>query len=271
MSQPAARFARLALLCCLATAKPAAAAPWSSFATDTDVAVRTHDGRTLRGRIDPRSSDDTLWLAAEAAGITITSTTPAADVLEVVAAAPVTLPPLWTEIIDDRPAPSPSPAGAPIAANNRVQSLELFAMPANWDADPEIDGLRVWVLPRNAHGEPVAIGGSLRGELLVETGDARPANRHFAVEERWQRELSTTEFGPEGAVLELPFRHLRPEARTEFPPLGVLQMRLMVPGQGAYDAVLSDVLLTLPSWNRDRSELLTGKRYFPGEPRPQRP
>lgn len=259
----AASLVRLLVLVSVASAAPARGADWSSFGAGTNVSVRIRDGRMLRGKIDPRTSDDAVWLTVEAAGVSITSATPASTVVEVLAADPVTLPPLWSGSAVVPAATAPTPQADPELI--RVRSLEVGAAFANWDADAGIDGLRVCVAPRNAKGDIVAIGGSLQAELYLESGAKWPSNWKFQIAERWQVDVSPEVFGPEGATVILPFRQLQPELLREFPRLGVLQVRYVVPGQGVCDAVISDLPLAPPSWNRDRRELLTGDRRLPGE------
>ncbi|MAT72334.1 MAG: hypothetical protein CMJ58_22760 [Planctomycetaceae bacterium] len=269
MPSSAARLVATLVACWAALLSSAQAAPWSPLPVGTDVAVRTAAGRVLHGRIDARSDEQTLWLVAEAAGIAITSTTPASEVIEVTAAERVALAPLWSEVAETTP-PAPSAASPALPDRVVVRSLEVAAGVANWDADPQIDGLELCLSPRGEHGEAIGIGGIVRVELHVETGGKWPSNRRFAIAERWQVEVAAEEFGPDGAVVRLPFERLQPELRSEFPPLGVLQVRYLVPGEGVVDATISDLPLAPPSFNRDRSELLTGSRRLPGETRPTR-
>ncbi|QDU90392.1 hypothetical protein Pla175_37960 [Pirellulimonas nuda] len=253
------------LLCllCLAVSPCPAASPWSQLAAGEPLAAYTTDGRVLRGDLDPRSTDAVLCLSVDAAGVTISSATPAALVARVEQASPVALPPVWHGGVG--PELLPFHPDRSTWGDAVVRSLEVLAAPGSWDADPQIDGLRLWVRPRGADGGYTNVAGSLRCELRVESGDPRTHQRGFAVTERWRRELTLDDYGPEGAVVELPYSRLRPEQRSEFPRLGVLSVRMVVPGEGVIDALVTDVPLAAPSFNRDRNQLLTGQRYFPGE------
>jgi hypothetical protein len=63
------------------------------------------------------------------------------------------------------PDPSPPPRFGAGAWSCRVESIWASAELANWDADPECEGLLLRVVPLNCFGVPVAVGGIVEAEL----------------------------------------------------------------------------------------------------------
>ncbi len=243
---------------------------WAKFESGDDLVVTTTTGQTLRGQLSGASTAHELCLVSTTEGVVLESRTPVGSVARVERGRVVSVPPLWNaanyqsnELVPRDSALPTTSTEAPTA--DRVQALEVFAVPVNWDADADVDGLRVWVVPRSSQTQVLAIAGSLQAELLVDNGAEVPNRRRFISRERWSRELTHTEFSPDGAVVELPFRHVESTGELAVPPLGVLKVRYVVAGQGAFDAIVPDVVLSSYSWNRDQQQLLTGQRKFPGE------
>lgn len=274
-----------------AEGEPAAAVAGPSLAVGTHVAVTIHSGRVLRGRLDARTNAQAIWLVAEAEGMTVGSRIEACDIAKIETSEPVTLPPEIMRFDDWRYGPSghrvpgawghpglphrhtvpfvphhsggaaaprglqpvPAPRGAERGtdASRAVRSLDVFARAANWNSDPQPDGLRVYVVPRSSHGELVPATGSVSVVLAVYRGDWRSPVDRFLVEERWSQPVTAADFGPHGAVLELPYRRIKPESDRDLLPVGVLSVRLGLPGVGTFDARLDDVELRSLAFTRD--------------------
>lgn len=243
---------------------------WSEFPPQSVVAVTTREGRVVRGRIDPRSDDRFLWLVAEAEGIVVASRLTDAQIVRVEPSAAPTLPPRWsdTQPHDGSDSPQTLPQAVPAevvppADSSRVKSLAVFAHLENWDDDPQPDGLRLYVVPRSDRGELVRTAGTVTARLAVYRGNWRGSRGRFGNEETWSRPIGRNDFGPHGAVVDLPFRNLQPEQDGEILPLAVLDVRLGVPGQGTFDTRLEDVELRSGAFTRDL-RLRNEPRQAPG-------
>jgi hypothetical protein len=74
------------------------------------------------------------------------------------------------------------------------------------------------------------------------------------------RQLSTSDFGPNGATVDLPFKKLDPERDLDVIPVGLLQARLGISGQGSFQAPATELWLRPTSYLRDELQLHTGQR-----------
>ncbi|MAT15857.1 MAG: hypothetical protein CMJ46_11385 [Planctomyces sp.] len=156
----------------------------------------------------------------------------------------------------------------------RVASLHVYSTVANWDEDPERDGLIVEVQPRDSNGAIVPVDGrincelvvqrrlSLGGEYIERVGD------QFIVLARWSEEIRRDQFTSNGAVVKLPYRARHPEANPNIDAEALLIARLKVPGQGVFNATGEIVRLRPYSRFRDDAQLSTGSRYLPQERTP---
>lgn len=148
--------------------------------------------------------------------------------------------------------PEPPPA--------RVTHLAVDASAANWDRDAASDGLVLYLEPRDADGQTVAVRGTVHCELL----GFRPGYENVAgLLPRlgtWTRRLEPDQGSYRGWRLELPFQAFHPERRTDLASLGLLFVRLNVPGQGTFAATVDWLRLRQPSVIRDKLQLITGQR-----------
>lgn len=251
------------------------------------VVVSLASGRTVQGTVDPRSTDDELWLRrgdAEAS-ITrkidwqrITHAERAGEELSLdqlkalakdVATDPdhVALPlPRWHGVFATPVEPAPLVA-APLPP---IRTLAIDAFHANWDNDVESDGLVIIVMPLDAHGQVVAVTGSLEVELIapeVRRFHDAPHGRGLTLERigRWNAAISSDNFAPSGARVELPFQAIHPEFDTKILPQGLVHARLVVPGQGTFDTTADYIRIRPWSPLRDKYWRDTGRRFFPAE------
>ena len=227
--------------------------PWASLPAGSALAVTISTGRVIRGNLDPQTDDQHLWLTAEAEGMSISSCLAVADVLKIEPAESLALPPrpqVATQNLSAVVALQPVLTEEP-RTQLPVKSIEVFAELANWNGDAKPDGLRVWIQPRAANGEPVAATGSVSIKLAVFRGNWRGSHGSFREGENWFRELSAAEYGESGAVIDLPFENVHPEADPKLLSLGVLSVRLGVVGQGTFDARVEDVSLRSQAFTRD--------------------
>lgn len=232
-----------------AAASQAGETPWSTYPTGSVLAVTTATGRIVRGHLDPRTTREHLWLVANAEGMTVGSRLSVADVVQIDAADPVLLPPREPGAAEEGDRVSSIEGGRRTSARQPsirrppVKSLAVFAQLENWDDDPQPDGLRLYIVPRGPRGEMVPTTGALSIQLAVYRGDWRHSRGRYRDEEQWSREISADEFGPHGAVVDLPFAQVSPETDRELHSLGVLRVRMSVAGEGAFDATLHNVEL----------------------------
>ena len=165
-----------------------------------------------------------------------------------------------------RPSALPAPPSVPLqqtsAVSGRVQSLRVDAWPENWDRDASLDGLRLQVLPVTAQGVPVATKGTLTVKLIARRFSGDREHDTVDVVERWSRPLRASDFGPEGVIVDLPFRKIDPERDLEIIPVGLLETSLSISGQGTFQAPATEFWLRPTSYIRDELQLDTGSREF---------
>lgn len=233
------------------------------------MAIETIDGRTLIGHIDSQNDAKTIHLWTERPGIVLRSHIPRDRIR--------TIRPyddshvIRIEGQESRSSflpPEPSPqfiqpaAAVHVPVSETVAVLRVRAWVANWDRDSEPDGLRVVVLPISKSGRLVPVNGSLSAELVARRFDYIRERDRLGIVERWSRQLTPRDFGPQGAIVDLPFDRIEPNRDFDLIPVGLLSVRLGVPGEGLFEAAEFDVPLRRPSYIRDELQLHTGSRQF---------
>ncbi len=161
------------------------------------------------------------------------------------------------------PAPPSVPLQRPSAVNGPVQSLRVEAWPENWDRDAALDGLRLLVTPVTAQGAPTAARGTLTVQLIARRFSGVREDDTVSVFEEWTHQLSPSDFGPNNATVDLPFRKLDPERDLDVIPVGLLQARMGISGQGSFQAPATEFWLRPTSYLRDELQLHTGSRLLP--------
>jgi hypothetical protein len=142
---------------------------------------------------------------------------------------------------------TPSQAVAPDAEWHRVAFVACEAVLANWDADPQPDGLAVLVQPFNSWGAPVLADGTVYVELVadVRRNFAAASRGRGAVPQtlgRWTKSLAASPSTSRGYLLKLPF----PAGQfspAEITSRGRLRLRLVVPGQGVFETEGKGIVL----------------------------
>lgn len=263
----------------------------ASAATD-EVIVNLKDGRTVTGKVDARTSDESLWLRAAESTIllrsrfvwdNIRSAKHAGKMLT--AAEFRTLAKTLKTKVDPNPfyrppqkvAPSPNrafpqqPRGPVFVRPQdfRVAALEIYASVANWDNDPEDDGLLVTIYPTTANGQLRPIDGQLNLKLFGRVNQPSLIRRHFPELTRGSLRVRAADFGPDGATYKFHFRNFHPEKNLDIDVFGLLSGRLVVAGHGTFDASDANVRLRRLSRFRDRLQFHSGRRFLPAE-RPRR-
>ena len=152
-----------------------------------------------------------------------------------------------------------------IRPRSRVQFLKLDATVANWDSDPETDGLIVRIEPVDEQGTPVAVTGLLEVELLAHTTGRSASQQPFMRMAYWAEAVRTEDFSPSGAVYRLPFQQMHPEFDRQYAAHGSVLARLSIPAMGVFAATADTVRIRPFSPVRDKLQQLTGQRFFPEE------
>jgi hypothetical protein len=167
------------------------------------------------------------------------------------------------------PAPVTVLRPTPIPATT-VSSIRIEAWLANWDADVETDGLVVQLTPLDEIGQAVAISGTAEVELFA----ARQRKFHEAPQsggwmtelmQRWSENLEPEQLGASGMLLRLPFTAVHPEFDRGVDGMGLVHVRLTVPGSGVFEQSLDGVRLRNWSPVRDGMYLQNGRRFFSTE------
>jgi hypothetical protein len=253
-----------------------------------EVAVQLSDGRTVSGEIDGRTDNTFLWLRRTAPAIILRSAFPWKQVIRAkrgneelsvkqlrllaqqaksdAATNPATLPPRHHATAPPIVIPPAAYGRQPHwRAADRIRSLHVDAVVANWDDDVEDDGLLVRIYPLTVDGRLIPVTGILQVTL---TGRALSGTRrrdNFPEIGRWSKRVRAVDFGPDGAVYQLPFRNFRPEQDLDIDVDGLLHARLSVPTQGVFHASDANVRLRRLSKFRDRLQLQRGRRLLPRE------
>ena len=160
---------------------------------------------------------------------------------------------------DLQEAPRPAPRDA------LPQSLSIEAQAANWDSDVESDGLLLHILPIDADGYVTPTHGLLEVELVGQQRATRSIGKPTVELARWSQMIEPSQFGPDGAVVKLPFGSVHPEFDTRIGPVGLVHARLAVAGAAVLEASYSAVRVRPYSAFRDRLEQLQGRRFLPSE------
>jgi hypothetical protein len=162
------------------------------------------------------------------------------------------------------------------AIERRVKTLYIEAYLAQWDGDPQTDGLRVFVYPLSADGELVPVNGQidlfLLGEIERATGVVgNPTLPQFRELERGSQIVKTGDFARGAAMYQLPFRQFHPDYYFDVARQSLVHARLGVPGQGLFMASDANVQLRGFSRIRDELQMKTPQRFFPTENAFERP
>jgi len=252
--------------------------------------VKSVDGRTLTAEIDGRSDDTVLWLRFDRGPTTIRRSVAWANIASArVGDAEIDVDELRRRAAvasqaqasaDDSsssPAPSSPRAGTlrtwHIAGRSTdastsspvVRSLYIDGSLRNWDADVEADGIVLSFAALDELGAPVPVDGTLEVELIGERLPPYSRGNAFPVLARWTRSVAAGADGGGYYSARLEFQASHPDFELHLPRYAMLHARLMVPGQGTFEASLDGVSLRGFTPVRDRIEAASGTRWLPTE------
>lgn len=263
------------------------------------ITVELQNGHVVHGEADQETNENRLWLRRESAGIQLTSGFPWNQVRLVRIGPEVFLGRDFLRAAQDRKSAGKTyqqiaPAGhatdetpqtqdsnlvlpKPLtetfhqqAIARRVKTLYIEAYLAQWDGDPQADGLRIFVYPLAADGELVPVNGQidlfLLGEIERATGVVgNPPLPQFRELERGSQMVRPGDFARGAAMYELPFRQFHPDFYFDVARQALVHARLGVPGQGVFQASDANVQLRGFSRLRDELQMQTRQRFFPAE------
>lgn len=192
------------------------------------------------------------------------------------------LPPPVAEQRNESPTPPPStvpPSTVPPSTvppfvvrelPQRVASVAFDVRAANWDADVELDGLLLAVYPVDDFGQAVPARGTLQVDLIARQHrpfQTVPRSRGaiYNTIGRWTRQISLSDFQRGGPVVRLPYQAVHPEFDLSTANIGLVNVRLSVPGSGMFESSQDVVRIRPFSPTRDDLQLRRGKRFFPVE------
>jgi len=248
-------------------------------AADPAIVVALQSGRRFAGEIDPASSAEQLVLKTATGDITVRRPIRWESIVEAtVDGKSVEVAKLRQGIggresgagsrptllrkIELRGEVVPASAEVDAAAEYipaRVTMVNFDPYIANWDADVETDGVIIDIVPLDGDGFLIPSNGTLTVELFGQqrrTFDLAPQSGGATLElvERWTREISVEDFGPNGVRLKLPFGAIHPELRPDWLAwwYGLVHVRLAIPGQGVFEGSRDGVRMLPFSPNRDR-------------------
>lgn len=165
--------------------------------------------------------------------------------------------------------------------NFRISSLHLEAVPVSMSGKNDWDAMAVHLAAWDAYGRPVPLEGTLRLTLwgqrqeLLRLYDEQVTAVPGKVEQiaSWTQVLPapprTGAFRPGVSIpplaIVVPLPRPLPDHDLRWADLGELHARLLVPGQGVFEATQGSVVLRHLSPVRDRLQIETGSRFFAGE------
>jgi hypothetical protein len=263
------------LACCLINATESEASP--ATASPAPVQVQLNSGRTFRGWVDPKTSDQELWLRFETERMLLLRPIAWSQVREATCSGQrftgeaardalfreMKAAPRPPDRPSDRVAPAPeqspqrSSVPVPQLAGTvqpklRVRSLQVEAILSNWDQDAAADGLFLYVLPLDQAGQVVPVRGSVTCELAADAGLRTTRTAELFSAGRWVRRLEPGQFSYRGAGIRLPFEAFDPERQWHWGDYARLKVRLSVPGQGSFETVIDAVRVRTFAPLRDR-------------------
>jgi hypothetical protein len=173
-------------------------------------------------------------------------------------------------VVRESEAQAPNQLAEPLVEQPRVTSVTFDARLANWDWDVETDGLIVEIYPISADGYLAPARGTVEIELFApqkRVFQHAPLSGGDTLErvERWTRSLDAADFGASGARLKLPFGAVQPEFDLDWIGVGLVHVRLVVPGDGVFEDSLDGLRIRPYAPLRDRLEMNTGRRFLPTE------
>jgi hypothetical protein len=240
----------------------------TSPATLEPVTVLLSSGRVFVAEIDVRTDESDLWLRWRQGGVSlfrpirwdrvtqveVAGRTFSGDaVRDAVVALRPNAPDVGETDVESITSPEvlligPSPANAAAAEPATeprprpalVNSLSIDADADNFDGDGDVDGLVVTIRPRDERGELRPVSGTLEVRLL----GPRPLGREGSVLlARWTQRVLPSDFDTAEATYRLRYPTGGPRFGREAHLYAEVAARLVVPGEGVFEAIAPMVRL----------------------------
>lgn len=228
------------------------------------VAITLHDARQIQGVVTEETTEQRLSLARTIRGITTQSSIPREKIAKIDPRSP-----LDHAMEDAHSKPRPVRRLPPKAPTAKIEHLEVRARLANWDNDPEPDGLIVEVSPRDREGNFVAAAGGIDLELYGERhrhgGRVFDDREPFPLLDRSSQIVRSSDASGDAYVVQLPFRRFHPDRNLELGPFALVRVRFSTAGQGVFEAADDWTVIRESSRFRDDLQQLTGRRYHARE------
>ena len=221
----------------------------SSYSAASEVTVWLASGRVFQGRVHERSDANRLWMKFGGVSASILRPIDWSHVQRArVGGEMLTAEQLQAQIPQLLQAPKPprplpaaavegksyaERAGEALGFAPAVRSLEVEAWLENLDRDADLDGLAVYLAPRDRHGRLAAASGIADIELYGVNADPRGSAPERIG--RWRVAASQEQLAA-GAPLRISLDDLPAGWRRTLRECGELRVRLTLPGQGVFAA-----------------------------------
>ena len=281
----------------LGTLGPNSAAAQVAEPTATDpISVSAASGRTFIGQLDPQTDGDLLWLRVSDGPIVVRrpiewgrvvrvrqgekelspdALRDAAKALKSESHENLLPPPPvaasdWTAARTWLTAPNGDQATATggvaqVGAVQTVGSLQIDAELGHWTPGVETSGIVVCIHPTSVNATLLPVDGTLAVDLVGQSPASQGQGDGLTTLGRWTQTVRRSDFGPLGAEYRFVFQAAHPDFDLELRTHGLVHARLIVPGQGAFEASQAMVRLRPYSSVRDRLQENTGSRFAPIE------
>jgi len=138
------------------------------------------------------------------------------------------------------PVPAEQPAPAP-PAPTKVVTIDIgWPTPENWDADPDIDGIKFDLTPKDAEDRMVETPGVISAKLWLEQSFLEGGGKGDLIQEWSNIQVTKDDYGwLLGATIRLEYEVFQPQEMQ----FGILEVTLVTPDGKSFTARATDVLL----------------------------
>ena len=254
------------------------------------ITVKLTSGRSFTGMVDQQTDNDRLWLRYGTNGTTVIrpiawervvqathngTNIDSPEVIDLAINLKSSAPP--REFFASRSNTS-NDANAGIETHSdrastldaKVASVDFDAVIGNWDRDVEVDGIVINIIPVSTMQELVPVNGTLTVSLTAlvsRSFQEVPRGRGQVPTQiaRWSKVIKASEFEPSGVNVRLPFQRTNPEFDTDSHTYGLVNVKLVVPGQGVFESSLDAMRIRPFAPTRDYLERSHGSRFLSKE------
>jgi hypothetical protein len=143
------------------------------------------------------------------------------------------------------PAPTPTPippqTPAPLPSSTKVATIDIgWPMGANWDADADIDGIELYLTPKDSKGERVDTEGVISAKLWLERSLLEGGGKGNLIQEWGDIQVKKDDYDwIGGATVHLEYKGFKPEQLQ----LGTLEVTLVTPDDESFSARATSIFL----------------------------